>query len=125
MKMLRELFSLPRCTLRYWPQEERVRMIFSSSRISIILTVRHDSEISSTLFLLPEQTLFCDTSEEIAARFPDLSPEAIDALLVDFERESALVLDAVRSHSLNEYCGEVTRLLADGLREAHEDARME
>jgi hypothetical protein len=73
-----------------------------------------DLDLPNELYLSPEQSLFIDKNEEIAARFPHLSAEFIDALIVDLELESDLIREAIEHHGLNSYCDEIARLLKEG-----------
>lgn len=58
----------------------------------------------------PAQSLFDGTHEEVAARFPEAAPEYIQALLNDYERESAVVRAAIQDAGLDGFCAEVSRL---------------
>lgn len=62
------------------------------------------------LYLEPQRSLSTATSEEIAARFPDLSAQTIDLILNDYELENQTINEALQHFGLLDFTAEVYRL---------------
>jgi hypothetical protein len=85
-----------------------------------LLLERTSADISSclglpdSLYLEPSQSLFSGSAEEVAARFPELPSQSIEALLGDFETENRELLEAIQQHGLDSFATEINRLLQEG-----------
>ncbi|KAJ8295400.1 Nucleoporin nup132 [Rhodotorula toruloides] len=62
------------------------------------------------MLLEPSRSFFATTTDELAARFPDLPSSTIDALLGDYEQEGRLLNEAMQA-GLEACCKESVRLL--------------
>lgn len=69
------------------------------------------SALPPSLYLQPGHSLFSGSADEVSARFPDLPPQSIEALLGDYETENRELLEAIQQHDLESFTREISRLL--------------
>ncbi|KAM0753804.1 methyltransferase type 11 [Meredithblackwellia eburnea MCA 4105] len=84
-----------------------------------VLVNAADEHLSPESFLQASEALFDGSEDEVAARFPSAPPQFLLLWMNDFEAESRELEEAISSHELETFCGEIERLFRE--REALED----